>query len=163
MSKREERNARNRASYAANPEKHRARRRASYAANPEKYRARGLKYYAEKVSNNPIRLEAKRKYQQERRLADPERVRSIERKWKRIRNYNLTPNDWELLFEIQGRVCACCGSPDPGYKKGWATDHDHKTGHFRGILCPPCNSTIGFARESSARLRAAADYLERSS
>lgn len=40
-------------------------------------------------------------------------------------------------------------------------DHDHNTGHIRGILCQACNVTLGKMNDSPELLRAAAAYLEK--
>lgn len=63
--------------------------------------------------------------------------------------------------------CAICHRPDPG-GKGWMVDHDHACcpGERscpkcrRGVLCAWCNNALGYAQDSPAILRAAADYLE---
>ena len=39
-------------------------------------------------------------------------------------------------------------------------DHCHQVGTVREILCEPCNSMLGFAREDPAVLRRAAEYVE---
>ena len=39
-------------------------------------------------------------------------------------------------------------------------DHDHVTGKFRGILCHPCNTSLGLLSDRADVLRKAADYLE---
>ena len=39
-------------------------------------------------------------------------------------------------------------------------DHNHNTGVVRGLLCFHCNLILGHAKDESARLRAAADYID---
>jgi Recombination endonuclease VII len=73
--------------------------------------------------------------------------------------YGISIEQWEAMFEAQGRKCACCGSDDPKSKKGWQTDHCHETGLIRGILCAPCNRALGHSQEDSARLQALVRYL----
>lgn len=40
-------------------------------------------------------------------------------------------------------------------------DHDHRSRKVRGLLCRRCNIAIGFFDHSPARMRAAAEYIER--
>jgi hypothetical protein len=67
------------------------------------------------------------------------------------------------MLAAQGGRCAICGSDKPT-KRGWFIDHDHRfrqadrRGH-RGIVCMPCNSILGLARDCPERLEAAAGYL----
>lgn len=69
------------------------------------------------------------------------------------------------LFEAQGGVCAACKQPETQMRNGkvkWlAVDHCHETDVVRGLLCCDCNIAIGKMRDDPARLRAAADYLEK--
>jgi hypothetical protein len=44
-------------------------------------------------------------------------------------------------------------------RRGYAIDHNHETGDFRGILCLKCNTLLGMARESLTILENAAKYL----
>ncbi len=56
-------------------------------------------------------------------------------------------------------VCGATTSDSSG--RECATDHDHRTDEFRGILCGNCNQALGLVDDDPARLRALADYLER--
>lgn len=72
--------------------------------------------------------------------------------------YGLLEGEWDKLFEAQGRVCAICG----GSRRGRLdTDHDHRTGTVRGLICASDNRKIlKYAKDDPERLRRAADYLE---
>src|ERR1039458_5977494 len=96
------------------------------------------------------------------RADNPGKMRHQYRTYDLRRHYNLTPDEWDAMFEAQGRACAVCKSIFPGRKTGhWSTDHDHKTGIVRGILCNGGNMALGQAADDPQRLRALADYLER--
>jgi len=41
-------------------------------------------------------------------------------------------------------------------------DHDHKTGRFRGWLCPDCNFAIGSLHDSEDKILGLVDYLDSS-
>ncbi len=58
------------------------------------------------------------------------------------KRYGLSLAQWRDLLASQGNACAACKSPDPGAQP-WHTDHDHKTGLVRGILCFRCNIALG--------------------
>lgn len=83
----------------------------------------------------------------------------------RIRRYGITETEFEQLLVTQNGVCAVCGSPPvPGTgpaTKRLHVDHNHQTGKIRGLLCNSCNRGIGYFKDDSALLRAAADYIDR--
>jgi hypothetical protein len=60
---------------------------------------------------------------------------------ERKKKYGITSEQWEELFEKQGRVCAICKSANPKTKQGWHTDHKGEI--IRGILCRACNTNLG--------------------
>ena len=75
----------------------------------------------------------------DRRIKNP----TLERGYRIKSRYGLSLEDWRVLFESQGSVCALCQSSDPHFKGGWHTDHDPVTQKVRGILCYPCNRKLG--------------------
>lgn len=75
--------------------------------------------------------------------------------------YGLTPDQFAAMLADQDGRCAICGADSPGGKGGWHVDHCHDRGHVRGLLCNGCNLMLGHAQDDPARLRAAAEYLER--
>ena len=80
------------------------------------------------------------------------------------RNYKLTPEDFNLLWDQQSGKCAICSEPmDPrGRRKtAVAVDHCHDTGVVRGLLCRGCNTGIGSLKDSIDVLKSAVKYLER--
>lgn len=107
----------------------------------------------------------------------PDRIKEQQRKWRDAnRQYNsdrqrqyqikakygMSLEDYEVMFEAQGRVCAICGTDNPHNRwKVFAIDHCHETGEIRGLLCNKCNRGIGLLDDDPDRLTAAADYLLR--
>lgn len=74
--------------------------------------------------------------------------------------FKLTPEQWDIVDAFQKHVCFICGRPQKSGKR-LATDHDHATGLFRGLLCSFCNKIIGFIDRfwSSAAVLRANEYL----
>jgi hypothetical protein len=58
------------------------------------------------------------------------------------RRYGITSEQWDAMFEAQGKVCGICKSSDPQFSRGWHTDHKPGTKIVRGILCFPCNRKL---------------------
>jgi len=92
-------------------------------------------------------------------------------RWSRVkRAFGLTPEAYKALLDAQGGVCAICRKAETARNvnkqsgvriKRLSVDHDHKTNKIRGLLCQHCNHTLGKMDDDPARLRAAADYLEK--
>ncbi len=83
-----------------------------------------------------------------------------------VRYYGITTDEWEVLFDSQGRLCACCGINKPGSHGRWVTDHDHTkkkgdAGFIRGILCSPCNTGIGTLGDTLEDVECAVVYLRK--
>ncbi len=76
------------------------------------------------------------------------------------RKFNLTHEQYDILFDEQGGRCAICGTNTPGAgKKYLSVDHNHKTGAVRGLLCYKCNLGIGYLTDDYWVVQKAADYL----
>lgn len=115
---------------------------AQFAVDPERVRQRGRESLA-------------------RRRADPERNnkrREVQRARRLQRDYGLTQEEYDSLFDQQLGFCAICHQA-PG-KRGLAVDHHHLTGKVRGLLCDRCNTGLGLFRDMPMWLRQAADYLD---
>jgi hypothetical protein len=116
-----------------------ARRREKYATDPE-YREKERQHAREYQKNNPHI-----------------------RKQQRIRQYNLTLEEFHKMLEDQGGECAICGYDNLSNRNYFpVVDHCHKTGIVRGLLCGNCNHAIGKLKDDPKLLRRAADYLEAS-
>lgn len=87
------------------------------------------------------------------------------RERERVRNarshlkfkYGMTWEDYNELLARQGGACAICREKSD---KMLCVDHCHETGAVRGLLCPICNSAVGFFRDDPKLTRAATKYLE---
>lgn len=111
------------------------------------------------------------------RAADPQGEAQKKRTWydrnfvkyraQYLKKYGITVEDYENMLVSQNGVCKICHEPETRMYKGTtarlSVDHDHKTNKVRGLLCDACNGCLGRMKDSPLRLRAAADYLEKSS
>ena len=66
-----------------------------------------------------------------------------------------------MLYAAQNGECVLCGEFEPDPMR-LTVDHDHATGHIRGLLCNTHNVGLGRFGDDPVRLRQAANYLERS-
>lgn len=104
---------------------------------------------------NPCRNLARR----ERRKANPEKYRELDRHRQVARDYGLTPDEYEsMLSESDNKcqICKCAPSPT----KSLAIDHCHSTGNVRGLLCDKCNRGIGMFNDDTDLLQRVIDYLK---
>ena len=74
--------------------------------------------------------------------------------------YGLTYEQWEKMREEQNFSCMICGISEDEYGKKLDVDHCHNTGKVRGLLCNPCNTMIGLARDNLKLLESAVQYLK---
>lgn len=63
-----------------------------------------------------------------------------------LKTYGITGDEYWALYEAQGGSCYICQRAT-GKTKKLAVDHDHATGHVRGLLCTTCNKFLGHIRD----------------
>lgn len=96
---------------------------------------------------------------------NPERSRELRRRAV-LKRHGLTPEQYAEMWHLQGGRCANpgCGKSAPlimrSYRDGLQVDHDHKTGVVRGLLCGPCNVTLGHVYDEPQRLLGLVEYLK---
>lgn len=88
---------------------------------------------------------AKKQYTGEKRLL------------RKLKEYGITPEQFENMQAFGGHKCHICGNPFDLYPY---IDHCHESGAVRGILCFRCNTAIGSLRDNPTLIRRAADYVE---
>lgn len=163
---------------ASKMERYNAQRREHYQQNRERLLAESKERNA-----RPEEKARKREYNLAYREANSERLKEADRQRNIAyssspeyrahrkalvyqRKYKITLEQRDEMLAVQGGVCKVCGSPDPR-GRDWHTDHDHSCcpsrtscGEcIRGILCGPCNTLLGWAKDDTAILQAAIAYL----
>lgn len=106
-------------------------RRQWAAKHPDKVRAYGAKYretHADKLHAAAVKYRAGN-------------WEAIEAR-RRQRRYGISPDEHAALLKKQKGGCAICGRKNGSEKRRLATDHDHRTGKIRGLLCYVCNTKI---------------------
>lgn len=126
-----------------------------YKENPDISRERARKYYQENRTN-PQFLENKKRDMRRWIDRNPEKRRIYTRNSK-IRAYGISPERYHEMLKEQGNCCAICEQPS---KRAMSIDHDHKTGKVRGLLCDPCNLSLGHI-EKDGFLEKALKYIAR--
>jgi hypothetical protein len=153
--------------------KYRARTREARRAYANAYRAANLERARERSRANGklVQSDPQRKQQRKNYLAEyftRSQVRAARRKTNRRASlkfyYAITPEKYEAMLAAQDGHCALCAATPEQQKhryKRLHVDHDHITGDVRALLCSGCNLAIGNFGDDPARLRAAADYIDR--
>lgn len=92
------------------------------------------------------------------RKKNPDKQKKYDRRQLLKRKYGLSEEQYLELYNGQnGRCGICCSKFDESIKAN--VDHDHSSKYVRGVLCHPCNSLIGFAKDDVVVLALAAKYL----
>lgn len=126
--------------------------RSYWLRNPEKRKeAKRREYY----KTSELKREKARRYYQENR----ERAKAGSRRRALLRLGTTPENRERVLIEQDGRCAICRKEFQSGADTH--TDHDHRTGLFRGLLCTRCNNGLGvIERDQMLWLPKALAYLE---
>lgn len=154
LAKQKERNKRN---YQKNKERYKQKHLEWRNANPERQKEL-TKAWAE--THKERMAEISRKHYQMNKEKELDLCRQ-----RKLKSYGLTQQDYEMMADQQNNRCAICQTElvIHGKKKTAYVDHCHATGKVRGLLCMKCNSMLGMAGDNVETLKAAIDYLNRSS
>lgn len=71
--------------------------------------------------------------------------------------YGISKAEKAKILEWQGGVCSICRRPPVNIALG--TDHDHKTGETRGLVCKNCNKALALLRDDPEACRRASLHL----
>lgn len=120
-------------------------------------RAKSYKEWAERDINRKARNEYQRRGREKHGLR------------RELAKFNLTIEQYEELLIKQDYKCAICRSANPGRgRKRFCVDHDHSCCDtrsascgecVRGLLCGPCNTSLGQLQDNIETLERAIGYL----
>jgi len=132
-------------------EEHKEERRA-YSRQWQRDNSERLREYKKQWSkNNPKKVEKYRK--------EWYKDNSIYyKKWHIKNKYNLSYENWQMMWDNQDSKCAICKEPFTNPSSAFV-DHNHKTGNIRGLLCFKCNFAIGFLRDDPKLTAEVIEYL----
>ena len=126
------------------------------AKNKEKIRKADEQYKSEHVEETKKYLIETAEIRKEYREAHKKEAKSRNLK----KNYNITLEQYDELYNKQEGKCAICGTHQEELKSTLHIDHNHKTKKIRGLLCFKCNSLLGCANDNIIKLESAIIYLK---
>jgi hypothetical protein len=108
---------------------------------------------------NPHCKSCVQKYESEYRTSD------MQRKYNLKKSFNLSIDEYNVMYAKQNGVCAICNQVETTVRLGkvqnLSVDHCHTTGKIRGLLCNSCNRALGKFKDDVVILRNAVSYLEK--
>lgn len=128
-----------------------ARSREWRKENPERVRELKKRYYEKHKEKVKAKVRAWH-------YANLDRARASARR-KALAKMGTTPEERAQRLTEQNGCCAICLAPFKD-SRNTHTDHDHRTGLFRALLCTKCNNGLGvIEREGGTWLWGAMKYL----
>ena len=135
-----------------NAEKQREYSREWYKRNIGKRKMQRKNYYEK--NKDSLNSRARQWY-----LDHKELVQQRSRDSELLRNFGLTRQEYNRIFQVQGGMCKICGIHQEEINKSLRVDHCHKTNKVRGLLCHNCNVTLGLIKENIETLKKMIEYI----
>ena len=124
-----------------------------YTGDEKARNCQAVMRYRQTAKGKIVSERAEKKYQKS------EKARHKNRKKNLMKNYGLTLEQYDQMFENQGGVCAICEETNISDRR-LVVDHNHKTGKIRGLLCYRCNVRVGFMEDKILTSKTK-EYLKR--
>ncbi len=93
------------------------------------------------------------------KIKNPKKIADIDTNSRLKRMYGITLTQYNQLFSAQNGCCKTCERPAGDFKKVLVVDHCHTTKLVRGLLCMPCNLTLGYVQDNTKVLENLIGYL----
>lgn len=77
-----------------------------------------------------------------------------------LRNYNISLEIYNKMFNDQNGCCSICKKHQSEFKRSLCVDHNHITGKVRALLCSNCNKAIGLLNENIKALEESIKYIK---
>jgi hypothetical protein len=121
------------------------------AAKPERSEKVRMRA-ADWAKNNPEKVKINsNKY----RMKNKDKIKERSAHQHRQRTYGINEEDYENMLNVQNGACAICKNSS----KLWV-DHNHSTGGVRGLLCPSCNTLVGYIETHGNLIDKAHKYIK---
>lgn len=115
--------------------------------------------HCKSIATKNWRINNKKKSQKNKRTYYKKNLSKI-RNNTYIRLYGITLNDYNKMLKEQKLRCYICNKPQSMLKQRLSIDHNHQTGHIRGLLCGYCNGRLlRHLRDNKVRAKGLIKYL----
>lgn len=132
----------------------------AYAKRPKAV-ARRRNYMSKYPKKKEVQQKYYNKLETKQKLAEYYKNNKDIWKQAQLKKYNLSVDEYNILYEQQGGKCAICEIPAADLNKSLHVDHDHKTHVVRGLLCHHCNTGLGLFKDDLKLFEKAMQYLKR--
>lgn len=110
-----------------------------------------------KRNSRPIGYVSECKECNNKRTRYPSRIAASRKRHLRVK-FGLSEEDYKNLLNKQEGLCAICKNVCKTGRR-LAVDHNHSTGHVRGLLCTKCNNGLGNFNDDTEVMECAIRYL----